>query len=89
MQDLEVLRRKLLKALLILRSNKDVGRRLCTHVGKHRRKLPQSTITTSLEALDGHVASLQTHIRTVEYLLERLGGTERLVACDPVAQRRL
>lgn len=78
-QDLELIRRKLLKASLILKSNADVGRSLSMHVEKVARALQQNETQKSLELFNGYVANLEMHARTVNYLLERLSGTSKLV----------
>lgn len=79
-QDLELVRRKLLKASLILRSSVDVGRSLKTHIEEVARTLQQSKSQDSLVVLDQYAASLGMHARIVDALLERLSGTSRLVS---------
>lgn len=79
-QDLELVRRKLLKASLILRSSVDVGRSLKTHIEKVVRTLQSSKSQGSLEVLDQYAASLGMHARIVEALLERLSGIRKLVS---------
>lgn len=79
-QDLELVRRKLLKASLILRSSVDVGRSLRTHIEEVARTLQQSKSRRSIEVLDQYAASLEMHARIVDALLERLSGTTKLVS---------
>lgn len=82
-QDLELVRRKFLKASLILRSSVDVGRSLKTHIEEVARTLQQSQSPGSLEMLDQYAASLEVHARIVDALLERLSGTSKLVSYKP------
>ena len=82
-QDLELVRRKLLKASLILKSNMDVGRRLKAHIEGVMQTLQQSKDPGSLEGLDQYAVSLKMHARIVDSLLERLSGTKKLVSHKP------
>ena len=82
-QDLELIRRKLLKASLILRSSVDVGKSLKTHIEEVARTLQQSESLYGLETLDQYTASLKMHARTVDALLNRLSGTSKLVSYTP------
>ena len=78
-QDLELIRRKLLKASLILASNADVGRSLNMHIEKVAQALRQNKVPSSLEMLNQVVVDLEMHGRIVRSLLEKLSGTSKLV----------
>lgn len=78
-QDLELVRRKLLKASLILRSNADVGRSLKIRVEKVARDLQPSEVQSSLEVFDQYTTDLEMHARIVNSLLDKLSGTSKLV----------
>ncbi|ERF72672.1 hypothetical protein EPUS_09491 [Endocarpon pusillum Z07020] len=75
-QDLELIRRKLLKAALILASNADVGRSLNAHIGKVAQALQKSEIPSSHEVLDQFAADLEMHAKVVTLLLEKVRGTK-------------
>ena len=78
-QDLERVRRKLLKAGLILTSNVDVVRALKAHIRKVTQASGPSKVPNSLDVFDQYAASLEMHARTVKMLLKRLSGTSKLV----------
>lgn len=78
-QDLELVRRKLLKASLILRSNVDVGRSLKMRIERVARDLQPSEILSSLEVFDQYATDLEMHTRIVKSLLDKLSGTSKLV----------
>lgn len=78
-QRLELIRRRLLKAALILRSNADVGVSLKGHIENLSHTMECGDISTSLQVLDQYVRFLNEHARVVDFLLERLAGTNKLV----------
>ena len=78
-QDLELVRRKLLKASLILRSSVDVGRSLKTHIEEVERTLQPSKSQGSLEVLDQYAASLEMHARIVDVLYQQRWHQRRYI----------
>ncbi|MCJ1436520.1 hypothetical protein MMC27_005899 [Xylographa pallens] len=78
-QDLELIRRKLLKTSMILRSNADVGRSLHRYINKLGKAIGPDEILSSLELFDQYTANLEMHTRIVDSLLERLTGTSKLI----------
>jgi len=78
-QDLELVRRKLLKALLNLESNADVGRcwlERVANLGTHAERID---VGEELMAMQEHILDLGRHARVVNSLLTRLDGTRKLV----------
>ena len=73
------MRRKLLKALLILTSNTDVGKSLSVHMEKIFQAMKQSHSSSGYEAFTRYAVSLELQARIVKSLLERLNGTSKLV----------
>ena len=78
-QDLELIRRKLVKALLILRSNADVGRSLMGYLRKLRQVADPGDTKSSKDLPEEYITSLEGYAKTVESLLNRLSGTSKLV----------
>ena len=78
-QDLELIRRKLVKALLILRSNGDVGRLLKVYLAKLWQVANLEDTQSSTDLLEEYVTSLEGYAKTVESLLNRVAGTSKLV----------
>jgi hypothetical protein len=78
-QTLEIIRRKLLKAFLILKSNADVGKSWAQDVTRLAQHIVQLDEDDILEVMPQYIASLERHSRVVNYLLDRLSGTSKLV----------
>lgn len=78
-QNLEIVRRKFLKALLVLNSNGDVGKCWMDRFTKFGRSVDEFDLGETLEIMQGYVLDLERHARVVESLLTRLDGTRKLV----------
>jgi hypothetical protein len=76
---LELVRRKLVKACLILRSNADVGRSWKEDVLEIGKQIPSLDLRNTLEVLQQYITGLERHARVTESLLDRLSGTSKLV----------
>ena len=75
-QVLEQIRRKLLKASLLLKSNIDLAESLMTAFG---RIIPYSNPSNDFHSFLQHKSDLARHLQVVNLLLDRLFGTSRLV----------
>jgi hypothetical protein len=78
-QNLELIRRKLVKAALVLKSNADVGTSWCEDVIELKRQTPDLELQNTLGVVQQYVTDLKRRSRVVQSLLERLSGTEKLV----------
>lgn len=78
-QDLERVRRKLLKAGLILASTADIARSLNTHIKEISEVFELDEVAYSIAVFDQYAASLEMHARIVKMLLNKLNGTTKLV----------
>jgi len=78
-QDLEYIRRKLLKAFLILKSNADIGRSWETETAALMTKLVNAQVGESLKVVRQYIACMERHARVVDSLVQRLSGTSKLV----------
>lgn len=78
-QNLEIVRRKFLKALLVLNSNGDVGKCWMDRFTKFGRSVDEFDLGETLEIMQGYVLDLERHARVVESLLTRLDGTRKLL----------
>ena len=83
-QDLESVRRKFVKALLILSSNADVGKCWMDRSAKFSSSVDQSDLAENLEVMQEYVLDLERHARVVDSLLNRLEGTRKLVGLPSV-----
>lgn len=78
-QNLEIVRRKLVKALLNLRSNADVGRCWIDRLSNLCSSLDHFDLGENLEMMQEYVLDLERHARVVDLLLSRIDGTRKLV----------
>jgi hypothetical protein len=78
-QNLELIRRKLVKARWILKSNALVGRLFKGDVTELREKVASSNLVDVLSVIQKYVLSLERHQSVVESLIDRLSGTSKLV----------
>lgn len=85
-QDLEIVRRKFIKALLNLRSNAEVGRCWMDRSGNLNGYVDQSDLDENMEVMQEYVLDLERHARVIDSLLSRLDGTRKLVGLQPVPQ---
>ena len=79
MQDLELIRRKLLKASMILKSSANVGRSLSVFVEELRPGFGQVEYARQAKAFEQYTSDLRMHERVVNVLIERSTGTSKLV----------
>ena len=75
-QVLEQIRRKLLKASLLLKSNIDLAESLVTAFG---RITPHSSPSNNFHSFLQHRNGLARHLQVINLLLDRLSGTRKLV----------
>ena len=78
-QDLEIIRRYLVKARLILRLNADIGRAWRVVTREMGRHVVGANVNDILDATQQYVDSLERHAKVVDMLLSRLQGTKELV----------
>ncbi len=78
-QDLELIRRKLLKVSLILTSNANVERSLNMYIEKAAQALQQNKTSSSLEMFNQFAVDLEMHKRIVSFLLKKLNETNKLI----------
>ena len=78
-QDLELFRRKMTKASLILKSNADVARFWSLEVERVCQSLGEDSIQDGQRAMRQHINELERHVMVLDLLLENLAGTSRLV----------
>ena len=78
-QILERIRRKLVKASLILRSNVDIAESLGAVFDQVGMTATEDDVLPVLHTIRQHTADLRRHERVVESLLDRLAGTSKLV----------
>ncbi|CAF9925242.1 hypothetical protein IMSHALPRED_006421 [Imshaugia aleurites] len=78
-QDLEIVRRKFIKALLNLRSNAEVGRCWMDRSGNLNGYVDQSDLDENMEVMQEYVLDLERHARVIDSLLSRLDGTRKLL----------
>jgi hypothetical protein len=78
-QKLELIRRKLVKAALVLKSNTDVGKSWREDMVELKKQIPNLELQGTLRIVQQYVTDLERHSTVVHSLLERLSGTEKLV----------
>jgi hypothetical protein len=78
-QKLELIRRKLVKAALVLKSNTDVGKSWREDMVELKKQIPNLELQGTLRIVQQYVTDLERHSAVVHSLLERLSGTEKLV----------
>jgi hypothetical protein len=78
-QKLELIRRKLVKAALVLKSNADVGKSWREDMIELKKQTPDLELQDTLRIAQQYVTDLERHSTVVQFLLERLSGTEKLV----------
>ena len=78
-QDLELIRRKLVKASLILKSNGEVGASWEKGMTKLTDYLASVELEHTFSMMRKYVSEMSQHARVVHSLLERLNGTHSLV----------
>ncbi len=78
-QTLEIIRRKLLKASLILKANADVGRSWMQDITKLAQQVVELDVSNALELMPEYIAGLERNLMVVDSLLDRLSGTSKLV----------
>jgi hypothetical protein len=76
---MELIRRKLIKAAFILRSNEDVGRSFQRDIVDLAKQAPNADLHEILEMLQRYSCSLERHERVIQSLLDRSAGTGKLV----------
>jgi Mg2+ and Co2+ transporter CorA len=78
-QNTELIRRKLIKASFILKSNADVGRSVRNDVVKLAKCTPKTDLRDILDSIQQYISSLEKYERIIKALLDRLTGTRELV----------
>lgn len=78
-QNLELIRRRLVKACLILKSNADVGRSWREDMVELGKRVTKVDLQDTLEIIQQYISGLERHARIIDSLLDRLNGTSKLV----------
>jgi predicted protein tyrosine phosphatase len=78
-QKLELIRRKLVKAALVIKSNAGVGTSWREDMIELKKQTPDLELQDTLRIVQQYVTDLERHLTVVQSLLERLSGTEKLV----------
>ena len=78
-QNTELMRRKLIKACFILKSNAEVGRSISNDLVKLTKWAPKTDFHDFLDLIQQYISSLEKYERIINALLDRLTGTRKLV----------